>query len=74
MDKSGGVVPRKVAILLVIVALILLVISLSVHFVSSGERVEKSSGGEDSSGAKVGIEIISPEVEDKGLEEGGLNG
>jgi hypothetical protein len=68
-SKKKGL-SKRVVVILVIIAVILASISVAYHYFDLGKKLSNKFTGDaeqaDSSGGKVGIVILSPEVEDKG--------
>ena len=64
---------KKVVVTLIIVAVILASFSLAYHYFDLSGKIPTKSSQElvDSSGGKVGIQILPPEIEDKGVENNG---
>ena len=59
---------KKAVVILVVIALVLAVVSVSYSTLSSGKKLSTIIPGakEDSGRGKVGIEVLPTEVEDKG--------
>jgi len=71
-EEKRDEISKKTVTILVIIAVILAVSSIAYNYFDIGKKVSSDSTNEDIAGGKVGITIISPEIEDKGA--GGTNG
>jgi len=71
-EEKRDEISKKTVTILVIIAIILAVSSIAYNYFDIGKKVSSNVQNEDIAGGKVGITIISPEIEDKGA--GGTNG
>jgi hypothetical protein len=60
---------KKVVVILVVIALILAAVSFSSNFIFN-KKVSTDNGVGSEGQGKIGIEILPPAVEDKGLNQG----
>jgi len=68
--KRQGGLSKKTVIILVVIAIILASFAVVYHYLDLGKKISTADLGNeeltDSSGGKVGIIILPPEIEDKG--------
>jgi hypothetical protein len=72
-NRNSKIFSDKFVIILVILALIFAIFAISYHYFDLGEKVPTKSNVQgdlsDNSGGKVGIQILPPYIEDKGVNE-----
>tara|TARA_Y100000310_G_scaffold107197_1_gene105677 strand:- start:2402 stop:2617 length:216 start_codon:yes stop_codon:yes gene_type:complete len=70
MKKRKGI-SKNLVFILVIIAIILALFSISYYVFNLGSEVSTENPNSATTGGKIGIEIIPQKIEDKGLNDGG---